>query len=203
MAVAIAAVACPGCDLLQRIPPLQTGGKACCPRCGDVLAIRPANTLERTLALIVAAGIVFVVANTAPLMSLSAAGLQASTTISGGAHEMWLQGRELAATVVVFCTVIAPGAYIAFMLAVLLSARRTPAPRWIGGLMRGAGLMAPWSMPEVVMLAILVAFIKIAALATASPGIGMYAMGVLVALLAAIKMTFDPREVWRRVQWAR
>jgi len=63
--------------------------------------------------------------------------------------------------------------------------------------------MAPWSMPEVAMLAILVAFIKIAALATASPGIGMYAMGVLVALLAAIKMTFDPREVWRRVQWAR
>jgi len=200
--VSIAAVACPGCDLIQRIPPLQHGGKARCPRCGDTLATQPADTLDRTLALIVAAAIVFVVATTAPVMGLSAAGLQASTTMSGGAFEMWRQGREITATVVVFCTVIAPAAYIALMLAVLLSVRCTRAPGWIGGLMRGASFMAPWSMPEVVMLAILVALIKIAALATAAPGIGMYAMGVLVALLAAIKVTFDPREVWQRVQWA-
>jgi paraquat-inducible protein A len=62
--------------------------------------------------------------------------------------------------------------------------------------------MAPWSMDEVVMLAILVALIKIASLANTTPGVGMYALGALIVVLAAIKVTFDPREVWRKVRWA-
>jgi paraquat-inducible protein A len=56
-------------------------------------------------------------------------------------------------------------------------------------------------MPEVMLLGILVALIKIAALATVIPGVGLYAMGVLVILLASIKLMFDPRQVWRRLKW--
>ncbi len=56
-------------------------------------------------------------------------------------------------------------------------------------------------MPEVMLLGILVALIKIAALAAVIPGVGLYAMGVLVILLAAIRLTFDPRQVWRRLEW--
>ena len=52
--------------------------------------------------------------------------------------------------------------------------------------------MQPWSMNEVMMLGILVALIKIAQLATVIPGIGMYAVGVLVVLLAAITVDLRP-----------
>jgi len=197
-----ATVACPGCDLIQRVPPLPTGGTAHCPRCGEALATRVGNTLERTLALNVAAAILLVIANTAPVIGLSAAGLQASTTLSGAAGELWEQGRELSAVVVVFCSIIAPVAYVSFMLTLLLSLRHNPAPAWIGTVMRGINFMAPWSMDEVVMLAILVALIKIASLANTTPGVGMYALGALIVVLAAIKVTFDPREVWRKVRWA-
>ena len=62
--------------------------------------------------------------------------------------------------------------------------------------------MQPWSMNEVMILGILVALIKIAELATVEPGIGMYAVGGLVVLFAAIMVTFDPREVWKRIEWA-
>ena len=34
------------------------------------------------------------------------------------------------------------------------------------------------------------------------PGIGMYAVGALVVLFPAIMVTFDPREIWKRVEWA-
>jgi paraquat-inducible protein A len=51
------------------------------------------------------------------------------------------------------------------------------------------------------LLGILVALIKIAALATVIPGVGLYAMGVLVILLAAIRLTFEPRQVWRLLEW--
>ena len=61
--------------------------------------------------------------------------------------------------------------------------------------------MRPWSMNEVMMLGILVSLTKIAALAQVIPGIGMYAVGVLVVLLAAIAVSFDPRAIWERVEW--
>ena len=67
-------VACPDCDLLQRLPELPPGGKARCPRCGNTLATQPSDPLDRPLALTITAAIVFIVANTAPLMGLSAVG---------------------------------------------------------------------------------------------------------------------------------
>jgi len=194
-------VACPDCDLLQHLPELPPGGKARCPRCGNTLATEPTDPLDRPLALALAAAIVFIVANTAPLMGLSAVGRHASTTIVGGVYEMWLQGQEVTAVIVAFCAVIAPASYILFMLTVLLAVRRPPAPHWVGEMLRWGNHMQPWSMNEVMILGILVALIKIAELATVDPGIGMYAVGGLVVLFAAIMVTFDPRGVWKRVEW--
>jgi len=195
-------VACPACDLLQRIPPLPYGGKARCARCGQVLAGRPSDPLDRPLAFALAALVAFVVANTSPLMGLSAVGRQASTTIIGGTWQMWQQGRDVTAVIVGFCVVLAPAAYIVFMLAILLAVRRPPAPHWVAELLRWAEFMRPWSMMEVMLLGILVALIKIAELATVLPGVGMYALGALVLLLPAITVSFDPDEIWRRVEWA-
>ena len=195
-------VACADCDLLQRLPELPPGGKARCVRCGHTLATRPTDPLDLPLALTLAAAIAFIVANTTPLMGLSAVGRRASTTIIGGAWEMWVQGEQITAAVVAFCALVAPGGYILFMLTVLLAVRRPPAPRWVGEMLRGAHSMQPWSMNEVMLLGILVALIKIAELATVEPGIGMYAMGILVVLFAAIMVTVDPHEIWKRVAWA-
>ena len=195
-------IACPDCDLLQRLPELPPGGKARCPRCGFTVATRSADPIGRPLALTITALIVLIVANTAPLMSLSAVGRYASTTIVGGAYQMWVQGQEITAVVVAFCAVIAPAGYIMFMLTVLLAVRRPPAPRWVGEMLRGADSMRPWSMNEVMMLGILVALIKIAELATVEAGVGMYGVGALVMLFPAIMVTFDPAEIWQRVKWA-
>ena len=195
-------VACPECDLLLRLPELPVGGKARCPRCGDTLATRPADPIDRPLALTLAAALVFLVANTAPLMGLSAVGRHASTTIAGGILEMWQQGEAITALIVAFCALIAPGCYIAAMLTVLIAVRRPPAPPWVGDVLRWAEIIQPWSMGEVMILGILVALIKIAELATVVPGIGMYGVGVLVVLFTAIAVAFDRRAVWDRIQWA-
>jgi paraquat-inducible protein A len=196
--------ACPGCDLLQRVPALPSGGRARCLRCGDTLAIEPREgSLQRALALATAAAIVFIIGNTTSLMGLSAVGRQASTTILGGAYELWLQGYQVTAAAVAFACVLAPAAYLSFLLVVLSMVARPRLPKWAGGLMRHASFMLSWSMPEVMLLGILVALIKIAALATVIPGVGLYAMGVLVVLLAAIRLTFDPRQIWQRLEWQR
>ena len=195
-------VACPDCDLLQRLPELPPGGKARCWRCGHTLATRPTDPLDRPLALTITAAIAFIIAHTMPLMGLSAVGRHASTTIAGGALEMWQQGERITAVIVAFCAGVAPGGYILFMLTVLLAVRRPPAPQWVGEMLRWGHSMQPWSMNEVMILGILVALIKIAELATVEPGIAMYAVGALVILFAAIMVTVDPREAWRRIEWA-
>ena len=195
-------IACPDCDLLQTIPELPAGSKARCARCAYNLAIRLAEPVDVPLALTITAAIVFIVANTFPLMSLSAVGRFASTTIIGGAYDMWFLGEGITAVIVAFCAVIAPAAYIIFMLTVLLAARRPPAPQWVGEMLRGAEFMQNWSMNEVMLLGILVALIKIAELANVEAGIGMYAVGTLVLLFPAIMASFDPDEIWQRVRWA-
>ncbi len=195
-------VACPDCDLLQRVLPVPPGGTARCARCGRTLAAGKSATLERTTSLALAALIVFLLANLEPLMGLSSAGRESSATILGSAREMWLQGERIAAVLVAFFAVVAPALYIGLMLAVLLMARRPPAPRWVGVLLRWADVSGLWSMVEVMMLGILVALVKIAALATVRPGIGFFAVGALVFLIAAMSAGFDPREVWSRIRWA-
>src|SRR5262249_3311178 len=58
-----------------------------------------------------------------------------------------------------------------------------------------------WSMIEVMLLGVLVALTKIADYATVLPGVALFALGALVFVLAAMQSSFDPREVWNRVQW--
>ncbi|MEW6720903.1 MAG: paraquat-inducible protein A [Thermodesulfobacteriota bacterium] len=194
-------VACPDCDLLQRVPSVRAGETARCPRCGRALATGKTDPFDRTLALALAALVALVLANTEILMELSARGRESSTTILGGAREMWRQGERVSAVLVCFFTTAAPAAYIGCMIALLLAVRRPPAPRWAGTVLRWAETGNLWSMVEVMMLGILVSLVKIASLADVRPGIGFFAVGPLVFLLAAMSTSFDPREAWSRVRW--
>jgi len=188
--------------LLQRIPALPPGGKAGCARCGRVLAKRPTGPRDLPLALTIAAIITFIIANAQPLMELRVVGRFASTTIVGGAYQLWLQDERITAVLVAFCAFLAPAGYLLFMLTVLLAARRSPAPAWSGELLRWLSHLQVWSMLEVVMLGILVALTKIAQLATVEPGTGMFAFGAMILLIPAIMVHFDAAEMWRNLEWA-
>jgi paraquat-inducible protein A len=59
-----------------------------------------------------------------------------------------------------------------------------------------------WSMIEVMLLGVLVALIKIADYATVIPGVALFTLGALVFLLAGMQSSFDPRDVWDRIEWA-
>ncbi len=195
-------VACPDCDLLQRVPALPRGGSARCPRCGRKVAANKAGSLDRSMALAFAALIVFVIANAEPLMTLSIKGFKSTTTILGGVTEMWRQREWITSVLVALFAVVAPALEIGFMLVILLAVRRPPAPRWVGTLLRWAKVSGLWSMVEVMTLGILVALVKIASFARVKPGLGIFAASALVVLLAATAASFDPAETWSRVRWA-
>ena len=195
-------IACPQCDLLQRLPSLAPGASARCPRCDEELWRRREDSLNRTLALTLAAVVLYVIANSVPMLGLTVVGHQASTTVFGGAEQLWLDGEEIVAGLVLFAAVIAPGLQIGFTLAIVLGAYRERVPSWVGALLRYHPTTRIWSMIEVMLLGVLVALIKIAERATVIPGLALFALGALVFVLAAMQSTFDPFEVWDRVEWA-
>jgi paraquat-inducible protein A len=194
-------IACPDCDLLQRLPELPVGASARCPRCGKELWRRREDSLNRTLALTIAAAFLYAIANSVPMLGLTVAGRQAFTTVAGGAQQLWQGDHQLVAVLVLFTAVVAPALQIGFMLAIMLGARRERPWRWVGTLLRHHPTACTWSMLEVMMIGVLVALIKIADYATVIPGTAMFALGGLIFLLAAIQASFDPREVWDRVEW--
>jgi paraquat-inducible protein A len=195
-------IACQHCDLVQRLPELTPGGSARCARCDQELSRCREDSVNRTLALSLAAAVLYVVANSVPMLGLSAVGRQAFTTVLGGAEHLWEEGRDLVAGLVLLTAVVAPGLQIAFMLVIALAARRAPAPRWVGRLLRYHPATCTWSMIEVMLLGVLVALVKIADYATVIPGVALFVLGALVFLLASIQATFDPGEVWKRIEWA-
>lgn len=197
-----AIIACLHCDLLQRLPDLAPGASARCPRCNKELWRRREDSVNRTLALTIGAAILYVIANSVPMLGLTIVGRDASTTVIGGARHLWENGQVLVGVLVLFTAVIAPALQIGFMLIIVLAVDFKRTPRWIGTLLRYHPATRTWSMIEVMMLGVLVALIKIADYATVIPGVALFVLWSLVFLLAAIQANFDPRLAWDQIEWA-
>lgn len=197
-----ALVACAHCDLLQRLPELPPGASARCPRCDKELWRHREDSLNRTLALTLGAALLYVVANSVPMLGLTVVGRQASTTVIGGAMHLWREGQPSVAALVLLTAVIAPALQIGLMLGIALGGLRDRPPRWVATLLRHHPTTRTWSMIEVMMLGVLVALVKIADYATVIPGIALFVLWTLVFLLAGMQASFDSHEVWERIRWA-
>ena len=64
-------------------------------------------------------------------------------------------------------------------------------------------VVRPWGMVEVMMLGVLIALVKLAAIAEIVPGVALWSLAVLVVLSAACIVTFDPRVLWAQVDASR
>jgi paraquat-inducible protein A len=194
-------VACPNCDLLQRLPEIGPGESVRCARCSSELWRRKNDSLNRTLALAVAALVLWIIVNTLPMLGLTAVGVVSFTTLFRGAELLWEHGEPLVAAMVFFAAIFAPALQIGFTLFVVISTMRGNPPVWVGFLMRQVPFTRVWSMIEVLLVGVLVSLTKIAEYATVIPGHALFAVGGLVVVLTAMQASFDSREVWERVEW--
>ena len=192
-------VACPECDALQREVPVPVNGKAECVRCGaDLWRNKPAS-LDRTLAFILGAAMLFVVANAFPIMRLDAQGLETSSTLAGTAWALHQEGMTSVAVLVAITAVVAPALEVGLMLYLLLPLRAGIVPRGLSRAFRIVSAIEPWGMVEVFMLGTLVALVKLKHIATVHPGAALYAMAGFIMLLSAAAASFEKRALWARV----
>ena len=95
-ACASSLVACPDCDLLQHLPQIPPGGSAHCARCHARLWRHKVDSLNRTLALAVAAAFLLLIANSVPMLGLSVA--DRGIVLQNGEVVMQGSAAELAAS---------------------------------------------------------------------------------------------------------
>jgi paraquat-inducible protein A len=198
-----ALVACHECDLLQREVALPPAGTARCIRCKAFLYRDQPHGLDRALAYAAGAAILFVVANSFPLVGLEVNGELIETTLFGAARSLYADGMRTLGAIVLITTVFAPLIELIAILSLLLPLRLGRRAPYSARLFRALRTIQPWRMVEVMMLGVLVALVKLAHMATVIPGIAMWALAGVVILLAACLSAFDPRIVWSQTDVAR
>ena len=191
--------ACRECDSLQHKVPLQRGGMARCWRCGAVLYRRSRHGIETTLALTLAAAVLFVLANIFPIVGLEMQGQRNTTSLWGAVVSLWEQDVPLLALLVFATTMLLPALDLAAMLWLLMPLALGHQPLAGTRVLRALLAVKPWGMVEVFMLGVLVALVKLAHLASVVPGVALWSFGGLILLFAAAAASFDADQAWVRL----
>jgi paraquat-inducible protein A len=193
-------VACHDCDLLHRLGEIPEGAAARCRRCGSLLRKRRPRSIERTLALVAGAAVLFVVANTFPFLSFDMKGQETQTTLITGVTDLWQQDMPEVAGLVLLTIFLAPLLQIAILLYVLLPLQWNRVPWQMARAFRLLRRVEPWSMMEVFMIGILVAVVKLMDMAQIVPGLALWAFVMLFLLISGAVASLDPDAVWERAE---
>jgi paraquat-inducible protein A len=167
-----------------------------CHEC-DVIQHKP-NSLERTLAFAFAGLILFILANSFPFLGLKIGSQVRETTLITGIYELYVQGMQVIAILVLFTTVLVPFTQMLCLLYILLPLKSHRLPKGLPRLFRFVNSVGPWGMMEVFMVGILVSLVKLAGMAKITPGISLYSFLALIFVLAAMTVSLDSHLIWQK-----
>jgi len=187
---------CHCCGLILRVGPVGRGLVARCPRCRTLVRrARSPRSRARTAAFALGALALYPAAMSLPVIEVSRLGHIHDATIWSGVVALLAEGQVLVGVVVLVASVIAPIAKLLAMLWLCLPLRgwgrfhRAVAYRaveWIGR----------WGMLDVLLVALLVAVVKLGDLVRVQPGPGLAAFTGVVVLSLLASATFDPHTIW-------
>ena len=185
-------VRCHDCSLLVAAH-LET-----CPRCGARLHLRKPDSLGRTAALVLAALILYLPANLLPITVTTAIGTRQADTILSGVIYFMQTGSWEIASVIFIASVFVPFAKLIILVLLLVSVRFRwrwrPRDRTV--LYRLTELVGRWSMVDIYVVTILVALVRLGAVATIEAGPAAVYFAAVVVLTMFAAESFDPRLIW-------
>lgn len=191
-------VNCHSCHLLCQLPSQEKNGNISCPRCGAALHSRKNNSLARCWALLIAASILLIPANLLPITITSALGQTQADTILSGVIYFIHSGMWPIALVIFIASVFVPVTKLSILALLMISVQRRWhwRPKDRTRLYRLTELVGRWSMVDVYVVTILVALVKLGAVATIDAGLGaVYFAGVVILTMFAAE-SFDSRLIW-------
>ena len=195
-AARVALASCHDCALVVRAPAGHGGAR--CPRCGAAIHTRKPNSIARTWALLITAVILYVPANVFPVMTVTSLGRAQSDTIISGVIHLLDHGMWPLALLVFFASVVVPLLKLVLLSLLLISVQRrwkwrpVDRTRWY----RITEAVGRWSMVDIYVVTILVALVKLGALASIEARAGAVFFGAVVVVTILAAESFDPRLIW-------
>lgn len=189
---------CHDCGLAQVQGALPAPGLVLCARCGAVLRRVAPGSVRRAVHLYLAALVLFVTANLHPFLAFGFEGRGQVVVLASGVARLWREGMPLLATIVAGASLLFPAAKMLatlWALGPLLFRLRLPGQVFALGL---ADRLRAWAMLDVFLLAVIVAWVKLADLATLEPGPGLWTFLGALLLATAADATLDHHDVWER-----
>jgi paraquat-inducible protein A len=189
-----------------------------CPRCLFALHERKPYSLQRTVAYLVAAVLLYIPANTLPVMETAGLLGKHEHTILGVIAELWHTGSWELAAIVFIASIAVPILKIAALALLVATAHFRSRWRQVerARLYRLVQTVGHWSMLDVFVVVILVGMVRFGAFASVRPEAGLLAFGAVVVATMLASASFDPRLVWpqageaaprlhnpRRLRWPR
>jgi paraquat-inducible protein A len=169
-----------------------------CPRCAAALNHRVPGSLQRTWAFTIASIVLYVPANTLPIMSTTSVFGDVRHTILGGIEELYTGGDWMLALIVFIASIAVPLLKIGALLLLAGTAQR--GSRWRSleraQLYRMIDAVGHWSMLDVYVVVLLVGTIRFGGFGGVQPEAGLLAFGAVVVLTMLAAGSFDPRLIW-------
>jgi paraquat-inducible protein A len=191
---------CHDCGLMQILPALPPGTRAVCLRCEAVLRHTRRDPLALPLALNISALILFGLGATLSLMSVSSAGQQRVADLITGPAELNNYGLWEISLVVLITTVVAPLARVLCMLAVLIGLRLQRPPMELRSIYAWVEHLRPWSMIEIYLLGLFVAYVRLSGMAVVDLGPAIYALAALMVFMVLADHMLDKQAVWEAME---
>ncbi|HXC49435.1 MAG TPA: paraquat-inducible protein A [Candidatus Limnocylindrales bacterium] len=187
---------CEGCGLLSRAPGGAAEGH--CPRCGAHVEFRKRDSLQRTIAFLIAAAVCYIPANVLPVMTTTTATGTETDTILQGVVLLWSPTGWPLSLIVLFASIMIPSAKILALVFLVISVRRGSVENneQRTRLYRIVDLIGRWSMVDVFVAAFTAALVQLQPLMSVGPAPGVFFFSAVVVLTMLAVESFDPRLIW-------
>lgn len=188
---------CPTCGQVQIVPLLGPRQRARCARCDRRLAARASGRNAWAAATALSALIVFPVAVALPVLEISQFGASHATSVWHGSVALLTEGALLAGIAVFVCSILAPPLKLIGLLLLCRPPERLSAAAR-ARLLRALEWAGRWGMLDVLLVAVLVAGLKLGDLVRVRPGPGAVAFTLVVVASLVAAALFDPRALFQR-----
>ncbi|MEM6534046.1 MAG: paraquat-inducible protein A [Pseudomonadota bacterium] len=194
-------IACPSCDELWLRPQLGEGEHAKCGRCGTTILTNKRRSAERTIALMLASVILYVVAISFPFMKMERSGLSNEISVIDAVNILWVNDMPTLAAICACLILLFPLTRILLllMLGMVVHGRGQTGPMH-AFFFRTAQTLEPWTMAEIFMIGVIVSLVKVGKLATITVGPAFWAMSGLIILLAMGASAVCRDTIWQDIR---
>src|SRR6202162_4131158 len=190
---------CRNCGLLQIQPPVDRRDVVFCSRCNTQLEHSAGKSLDATLACSAAIMLLLIPAWTAPFLTVSALGATRTSFLPMSVSVVWRDGSPLLALIVCLFVLTFPLIRFGALTAVLLALRLGRRPTWLRSAFRICNALQAWSMLDVFLLGLMVAYFRLSSslVVSLAPGAICFILAGLLSLVA--RATLDKAQVWRLI----